>query len=81
MKKKHSVAKKSSINNEFMWIDKYKPMSEEEMIGNNKLIKSLKNWLDPKKKKSKKSLFLPCTLSLKITILIYLKCIYWLYLR
>lgn len=55
MKTKYLVAKKSSIDVEFMWIDKYKPMCKEEMLGNNELIKDLKNWLDPSKKKSKKS--------------------------
>jgi len=42
-----------------MWIDKYKPMCKEEMLGNNELIKNLRNWLDPKKKKSEKRKFLP----------------------
>lgn len=55
MKKKYSDAKKSKTNIEFMWIDKYKPTCEEEVLGNNKLVKSLKKWLDPNKKNSKKS--------------------------
>jgi len=54
MKTKYLAAKKSSTDVEFMWIDKYKPMCKEEILGNNELIKDLKNWLDPSKKKSKK---------------------------
>lgn len=47
--------KKSANENESMWIDKYKPMCNEEVLGNNKLIKNLKNWMEPKKKNSKKT--------------------------
>lgn len=55
MKKKNFMAKKSETNIECMWIDKYKPMLVEEMLGNSDLLKSLKTWLEPNKKKSKKS--------------------------
>jgi len=60
MKTKYLAAKKSSTDIEFMWIDKYKPMCKEEVLGNNELIKKLKNWLEPKRrKKSNKSKFFP----------------------
>jgi len=55
LKKKHLVAKKSTTDIESMWIDKYKPMCKEEVLGNGKLVKNLKNWLAPNKKNSKKS--------------------------
>ncbi|XP_008183276.1 ATPase family AAA domain-containing protein 5 [Acyrthosiphon pisum] len=55
LKKKHSMAKKSTTDIESMWIDKYKPMCKEEVLGNGKLVKDLKNWLAPNKKNSKKS--------------------------
>ncbi|XP_060876049.1 enhanced level of genomic instability 1 [Metopolophium dirhodum] len=54
LKKKHLVAKKSTTDIESMWIDKYKPMCKEEVLGNGKLVKDLKNWLAPNKKNSKK---------------------------
>lgn len=60
MKKKHLLAKQSTTVIKSMWIDKYKPMCKEEILGNSELIKSLKNWLKPVKKKlkpSNKSLF------------------------
>jgi len=38
---------KTDIN--LMWIDKYKPMCKEEVLGNGELVKNLKNWLTPKK--------------------------------
>lgn len=55
MKKKNLMAKKSEINTECMWIDKYKPIFIEEVLGNSELLKSLKIWLKPNKKKSKES--------------------------
>lgn len=55
LKKKNLVAKKSTTDIESMWIDKYKPMCKEEVLGNDKLVKDLKNWLAPNKKNSKKS--------------------------
>lgn len=53
-KKNYIAAKKSAADIEFMWIDKYKPMCKEEVLGNNKIVKDLKKWLDPKKKNMKK---------------------------
>lgn len=76
MKKQFSEAKKSKTNIEFMWIDKYKPTCKEEVLGNNKLVISLKKWLDPNKKnskKSRKSEFLPYSIIFKIT---FIFCIY-----
>jgi len=55
LKKKHLTAKKSALDIESTWIDKYKPMCKEEVLGNGELIKDLKNWLAPNKKNSKKS--------------------------
>jgi len=52
LKKKHLVAKKSTTDIECMWIDKYKPMCKEEVLGNSALVKDLKNWLAPNKKNS-----------------------------
>lgn len=49
------MAKKSAADIESMWIDKYKPMCKEEVLGNSKVVKDLKNWLAPNKKNSKKS--------------------------
>lgn len=50
MKKKCSAAKKTNTDIECMWIDKYKPMCKEEVLGNSEIVKSLKNWLKPSKK-------------------------------
>ncbi|XP_060852289.1 uncharacterized protein LOC132930431 [Rhopalosiphum padi] len=55
LKKKYLMAKKSAADIESMWIDKYKPMCKEEVLGNSKVVKDLKNWLAPNKKNSKKS--------------------------
>ncbi|VVC37805.1 Hypothetical protein CINCED_3A009021 [Cinara cedri] len=54
MKKKCLLAKQSTTNIEPLWIDKYKPMCEEEVLGNSELVKRLKKWLKPIKEKSKK---------------------------
>lgn len=40
-----------------MWVDKYKPICKEEVLGNSELVKNLKNWLAPIKKNSKKGYF------------------------
>ncbi|XP_027838842.2 enhanced level of genomic instability 1 [Aphis gossypii] len=55
LKKKYLTAKKSAVDIESMWIDKYKPMCKEEVLGNSELVKDLKNWLAPNQKNSKKS--------------------------
>lgn len=55
MKKRHSQANKSTTIIKSLWIDKYKPMCKEEILGNSELVKSLKNWLKPVKKKLKPS--------------------------
>lgn len=71
MKKKHAMAKKSTNEVELMWIDKYKPMCKEEVLGNTEYVKNLKNWLDPNKKKakfSKKSMFFQCIIKVKLII-------------
>lgn len=63
LKKKHVTAKKSANEVELMWIDKYKPMCKDEVLGNTEFVKKLKNWLDPNKKNpktSKKSQFFQC---------------------
>lgn len=52
--KKNVLLNKSTTNTEPMWIDKYKPMYEEEVLGNSKLVKRLKKWLKPIKENSKK---------------------------
>lgn len=56
MKKKRLLANKSITNIQPMWTEKYKPMCEEEVLGNSELIKRLKKWLMPIKKNSKKCL-------------------------
>uniref|UniRef100_A0A2H8TIW1 ATPase family AAA domain-containing protein 5 n=1 Tax=Melanaphis sacchari TaxID=742174 RepID=A0A2H8TIW1_9HEMI len=55
LKKKYLMAKKSAADIESMWIDKYKPICKEEVLGNSKLVKDLKNWLTPNKNNLKKS--------------------------
>lgn len=70
MKKKHLLAKKSSTIIESMWIDKYKPMCKEEVLGNSELVKSLKNWLKPVKKNLKPSIKSKFLFSTKVVIFI-----------
>lgn len=62
LKQKYLSAKKSTTDIECMWINKYKPMCTQEVLGNGELVKGLKNWLNLISKKSnklKKGWFLP----------------------
>lgn len=41
------MASKNGANIESMWIDKYKPLCDKEVLGNSAITENLKNWLKP----------------------------------
>ncbi|XP_050522586.1 uncharacterized protein LOC126895119 isoform X2 [Daktulosphaira vitifoliae] len=50
LKKQCVLAMKNSIEGENLWINKYKPISNTEVLSNSVLVKKLKKWLESYKK-------------------------------